>query len=179
MTSDTPRATSGDAAVLAALVPALDPGEQLLWHGRPAPGLTLGRVAVMRLGVALFFMFNGWLWLRGGMWLGFAFLAAALWLVAEVTVAPLIQRRLTVYALTNQRALIGALWQGRWLRLRAWNITRNTIVTADESRPWGHVSFAFAPMFWHRARLRSVGFDRIADAAQVHALIQAIQRGTA
>jgi hypothetical protein len=156
---------------------ALAEGEHLLWQGRPAPGLTLTRDGIVRLVVAVFFLFNGWLWLRYGMWMGFAFLAAALWLVAEVTVIPLLRQRATAYALTNRRALILTRWPLLTPRLRGWPITPDTIVTADESRPHGHVSFGFAPLFLSRMRVRTVGFDRIPDAAAVHALIRRIQKG--
>ncbi len=157
----------------------LAPGERLLWQSRPAPVLRLNRRAVLRLLLALFFVVNGWLWLRFGMWLGFAFLAAALWLVAEVTIAPLIRHRVTAYGLTNHRALILTQWPVLGARVRAWPISADTIVTADESLPLGHVSFGFTPLFLARARMRAVGFDHIADAAAVHALIRRIQRGQA
>lgn len=177
MTAPDTRRPGSDATMDWAI--ALQPGERLLWQGRPVPGLTLTREGITRLAVAVFFLFNGWLWLGQGLWLGYAFLAAALWLVAEVTLMPLARQRVTAYALTDRRALIRTRWPLLGAHLKSWPLTRDTIVTADQSEPFGHVSFGFVPVFLWRTRVRAVGFDRIPDAARVYALIRRIQKGQA
>lgn len=167
----------------------LDRDETLLWHGRPEPGLFLHPFhrPQLALGVGLVILAVIWrLALPAGpgpsghepagaglhlAWLP-AITGAALALAAWL--GPVIRLHHTRYALTDRRALIVYRWPLLPIRLRAFAITDETVIGYDPTAP-SSVGFGFARAPWPPRRLRMVGFERIGDGPEVHALIRGLQ----
>lgn len=163
----------------------LEPGERLLWQGRPdgrvhwrAPalrqwgmGLGFGGFGALVLALAggnaldtgLFVVFGAVLVGVGVYYLGACHLWYA-WL-----------RRRTDYAVTDRRALIRV--RGR---LRAWVIGPAMVIDADPPSVWFARAHA-GDMFRGRRTLirQRIGFDPIEDAAGVAALMRQVQAGRA
>ena len=83
----------------------LNAGEDILWQGRPVPGVSLRPGAWARLGMAVFFLVNAQLWQAANGMVAVALGAGALWLIWETLGRALMTARRR-YALTNRRALI-------------------------------------------------------------------------
>ena len=164
----------------------LDPGERILWQGRPDAQLAIGVAEVMGglfglafAGFALLWMIiaamgGGFFWTFGllhfGVGLGIAF-GPPLWSVHR--------RRRTWYTLTDRRAFIATDTRFTGRTLRSWPIRPDTALTLAEGRP---------PSLWFAQELRRgkrgsfhmpVGFERITDAPAVMALMRGIQRQAA
>ncbi len=184
----------------AAWAPHLEPGERLLWAGRPAAGL---RFALSDLGPtiagAVFVAFSiVWVSTAAGQggpavlpWLGLLPLAIGVWLLIGRRLWDAYRRARTAYALTDRRALIATAHAGR--RLRSLPLSEldepearfgpeTTIVFFRES-PLGQ-RFRQGPVPEGRIRerpanAREIGFERIPDGERVFGLIRAVRRALA
>lgn len=163
----------------------LDSGERILWQGRPDGGFVLRLEHLPALvfggvfaGFALFWMViaaqaGGLFWSFGlihfSVGLGIALGPPVLWMI---------RRRGTWYTLTDRRAFIATELPVFGRKLAQYPITRDAPVIADDRIP-GSVIFAREARSGRKGRIMApVGFDRIADAGAVTALIRAIQNGT-
>lgn len=161
----------------------LEPGEQVLWIGRPGGGLRLRRSDRVRLPVALFILAvavlltravaprDGLLAVLGAVWI-----AAALYLAAGRFAIDVGRRRWTVYAVTDRRLIATGAWPRRWaaelpvdfpgpIEIETGRGGRGTLV-------FGRTS---APGMTDRAALR---FDWIERPNEVFALIDRTRRST-
>ncbi len=173
----------------------LEPGEQLLWTGRPYQGLILSPFDVFLIPFGL-------------AWLGFTvaitiaitkgpgpsdspaliilplFLAIGLYLVCGRFWIEILQRRRTTYGLTNQRAII---IRGSFRReVRSINLATMSDLSLSERRDrTGTIRFGGGSDFaWYASGMQiwmpgSAGgnsFERIPDARQVYGQIRAAQR---
>jgi hypothetical protein len=164
----------------------LDPGERILWQGRPAPRPAAlpargRRNRIMPFAVIAFSIFwmvqamqaGGVLWLFG---LVFLYIG-----IRELRRRPEVRRDVlpeTFYTLTDRRAFIATDLGGK-RDLRSYPIDRDTVVELVDGRP-GSVYFATAPVAGGLlGGIRSrIGFELVEDARSVYALIREIQGPT-
>jgi hypothetical protein len=154
----------------------LDPGEQILWQGkpspRPAPLVPTGRVRLMPFVVIAFSIFwmiqamqaGGVLWLFG---LVFLYIG-----VRELRRPPRRAQDVlsgTFYTLTDRRAFIATDIGGK-RDLRSYPIDKDTIVELVDGVP-GSVYFVTGSGF-------RVGFELVEDARSVYARVREIQGQT-
>lgn len=167
----------------------LDPGERILWQGRPDGTLELSGIDLRR---AAF---------------GFAIMAfAAFWTSAALSTAPsglprlilclagllllgiglrhagghliwdAYRRRRTWYTLTNRRAMIATDMAGR-KKLESYPIEPETAVTLVRGSP-GNILFATVYQKTKQgSRRRRIGFERLHDAGEIYDLMRRVQRG--
>ncbi|HAV09063.1 MAG TPA: hypothetical protein DEF12_03720 [Rhodobacteraceae bacterium] len=155
----------------------LNAGEDILWQGRPVPGVSLRPGAWARLGMAVFFLVNAQLWQAANGMVAVALGAGALWLIWETLGRALMTARRR-YALTNRRALILVPRAFGGQHLKSYPLGPETVVTLDARSP-GHVSFSFeGDSLKPNTTLRAIGFDRIHDARAVYDIIRNLQKGT-
>ena len=161
----------------------LDPGERILWQGRPSAALYLtlrqaGKLASGVFGLTLFLYLAQRLNMQVAPWWDVWVIVLAVFFAsipADIFRAALI-RRWSTYALTNRRALIATdlpLW-GR--------VTKS--IPIDPATPIDHHSGRHGSLLFPGPRRRfgsgpKVGFERIEYSAEVLSQIRRIQRGTA
>lgn len=165
----------------------LEPGERVLWQGRPDGGLRfdgfdLGTTVfgLAAAGFAIFFFVQG-LGAVGSGALGFLFpLAGLVFLGVGLNLAggrfflDAWRRRRTWYSLTSRRAFIATQLFGR-RRLREWRIDASTVVDLRDG-PLQSVGFTGSRVAPAAAR---ASFDGLADGRQVLALMEQVKAGTA
>ncbi|MFE3837366.1 hypothetical protein [Pseudogemmobacter sonorensis] len=178
----------------------LDPGEALLWSGRPRAGLRYDRQVAARSSPGLFILAFALLWTGGAgavaiamvaqggsAWrfviLGFpAFGLIFVWFGLEMLVLHWFRdaalRARTSYALTSRRALIHE--GGHAPRLRSWPILPGTVIDySPYTRHPPEVRILFATeekvdADGDRTYTRT-GFDRITEGARVMHLLRQVQ----
>lgn len=162
----------------------LDPGERILWQGRPGTAVRLGASDIFMMvfgtffaGFALFWMFmaslaGGLFWLFGSIHFAVG-LGIILW---PVLGRPYVRRH-TWYTLTDNRAFIARDLPVKGRSLKSYPITAETTLTLEDHQP-GTVIFASE---WRRGKNGNyetkIGFKDIDDARAVYALMRGIQRG--
>jgi hypothetical protein len=168
----------------------LDPGESIIWQGRPVPGFQLtGSSLVMTLfgmvfaGFALFWMLTARSMagetntgIIGLFWLfGLPFLAVGLGIVASATVWPIYRQKHTWYSLTRKRAFIATDLPLAGKQLKSYPITRNDPLELVDG-PLQSVYFATES---HRSdgtdHTVKIGFERLADGREVYRLLRDIR----
>lgn len=162
----------------------LDPGEQVLWQGRPVPGLNLTRDSIRQAAFGLPVVFFGILWTSvtiaaqdGSLiarlfpLMGVAVLFLGLWRVCGQALWDAWVRARTVYTLTDRRVFIATDTGKR--RLRSWPIDGMTLIDYDGATP-GTIWFAESFNTTRPGR-RRIGFERIAEARHVHDLLRRIR----
>lgn len=178
----------------------LEPGERLLWQGRPDGSYILrwGHVPLMLVGVVFLAYALSQLpealaaWRNGDPARGEAVAIVAvlaglgLFFLVQPSVADMMRRRGMSYALTDRRALVETSLMGT--SLLAWPITADSPLIHQQGQP-GTVWFAvFQPPRDLKRRLwsgnrplrpRLIGFECLPEAEKVHALLQDIKRETA
>jgi hypothetical protein len=174
----------------------LQPGERLLWSGRPVTGF---HVRIRHLGVSILgLIFTPFaLWLSVAAWaemeeqpenrlvlLGIIvfFLLAGIWLIAGMHVIDMLRRRGMHYALTDRRALTDVDFMGRVAY--AAEIGPDNPVWLAQTKP-GSAFYGQLPpppgLFGNfggprrRNSIRLLGFELIEEAAEVHDLLQQVQ----
>jgi hypothetical protein len=154
----------------------LDPGEQILWQGRPAPrpapAARSGRDRIMPFAVIAFSLFwmlqamqaGGVLWLFG---LVFLYIG-----VRELRRPPRRTQGVlsgTFYTLTDRRAFIATDIGGK-RDLKGYPIGKDTVVDLVDGAP--------GSVYFETASGVRVGFELVEDAASVYARIREIQGQT-
>lgn len=171
----------------------LDPGERVLWQGRPDGELRADLSDLRRTVFGAVFALAGLAWtvavLRQGVpnglmalvmpLAGLAFAALGLNLATGGIPFGVLRRRATSYTLTDRRAIVATEWLGR-RRMQSFPLGPDTHATLDDGPP---------PAIWFARRFVTVdegsvrtrqGFTHMgADARQVYDLIRRIQRGQA
>jgi hypothetical protein len=163
----------------------LDPGERVLWQGRPSAALHVGMRQAMKLAGGLFgLMLFLYLVRRLNMQVAPFWDVWVIVLTVFFASIPLDVlrgawlRRRTRYALTDRRALI-AVDYPVWGRLvRSVPLTAQTRVDYLQGRNRATLTFPL-PRRWPGFGAPQAGFERIADGAAVFARIGRVQRGEA
>ena len=188
----TPRTGSDWAEVL-------DPGERLLWQGRPCGRLRIRwrdlPLIVVGAGIivlAAMLAAQAVAGLRAGDEMAAAMLTLALavagfglWCVIGPPIMDMLRRRGTSYALTDRRALVETDFMGKGLA--AWPITEDSPLWLEPGNP-PTACFGLLrprPRLSDRlrgklaTRVRAAGFERVPEAERVLALMRGIQKGAA
>ncbi|MGI3163463.1 aspartate carbamoyltransferase catalytic subunit [Pseudooceanicola sp. 200-1SW] len=159
----------------------LEPGERILWQGRPDGRMSLRQINLFHLIFGLFFAGFALFWMimaafAGGFFWMFGLLhfsAGVSIAIGQPVIDPL-RRRYTWYTLTDRRAFIARrTLRGRTLdsyRLDAGSRVR------FEAGPPPSVYFAEDKVRGKRGtRPRQIGFERIEDGQKVFSLIEGIR----
>lgn len=165
----------------------LDPGETLLWQGRPDAGLAFGLGHLLRILRSLV-MLRLFLYLLARLQTSIAsywdvrlivlfvfFLPVPLDLVASM-----IRRSQQSYALTTSRALIRTRLGPFGQSLRSYPMTPDMPLTLLQGPRHASLLFAPAPK-WYSGLITTPaapGFERIGDATSVYALMRQVQKDT-
>ena len=155
----------------------LEPDERVLWQGRPAGGLRLnallGANALQGVLIVAFALF--WMWKAAQFevilsLVGVIMLALGLRQILEPVLWPAFRLSRSFYTLTDRRAIIGTDMPLRGRHLFSFPIEAET---AFEYVPTEPPSILFGTRPTHRRRRE--GFEYIADADQVIALMRQIR----
>lgn len=163
----------------------LGPDERILWQGRPdqrfhldISNLPLALFGAAFAGFALIWMLmaaqaGGVFWMFG--LIHFSVGAA---MVFGALAWPTFRRRRTWYTLTDQRAFIATALPLKGKRLDSYGIGPDTRLGLNSGSP-GSVMFASEERRGNKGRAYTVeiGFERIAEAREVHGLIRELQVG--
>lgn len=165
----------------------LDPGERILWQGRPDDRIELRGPIMVPVLVGAFFAVFALIWivavLAGGEPLAALFGLLHFAVGAGLMVgAPLWQRhrlRHTWYTLTDRRAFIATDFRPEGRKLNSWPITPDMRLTLIEGPPDTLNFLTVTRRVKNRNRRVTVGFERIADGRAVMALMRGVQRAMA
>jgi len=166
----------------------LDPGERLLWEGRPDTALTIGPA---NISLALFGMvFAGFalFWMiiasqaGGGFWaFGLIHFSVGLVIIFSALFFGPFKRARTWYALSTSRAFIATDLPIVGRKLKSYPITSESMLETNGSDP---ATIHFATETRRRSGKNSrgtyqtpVGFERITDGETVYKLLRSVQRG--
>ena len=165
----------------------LDPGERIIWQGRPDGGFYLKPSNYVMALFGLAFAGFAFFWMvmagqaGGGFWaFGLLHFAVGVGLVVGAVYWGTFKRQRTWYSLSNQRAFIATELPVVGRRLKSWPITEDIPLAMDD----GDLSNVW---FASETRRRSkggrytvkIGFERIADGRDVYRLLRDVQRGEA
>lgn len=165
---------------------SLNEGEHVLWQSRPVPGLSLRPADLFQIASGLTLIGGAVIFsiadLNSG-WAGFlvmAMVVLGLWSIFVPPLAGLIPRRYSFYALTNRRAFIGRDLPILGRSLKSWPIIGPTVRLEQITHGHGLGTVLFtttaAPWYARRRQDVPVGFEYIADAPRVFALMSDLQR---
>jgi hypothetical protein len=163
----------------------LDPGERILWQGRPDGRIVIRGVewilvafGAVFAGIALAYMIG--MAEAGGPWpFGLIHFAAGVAVAAGPPLWSAYRRRRTWYTLTDRRAFIATDTRFTGRTLRSWPIRPDTPLMLEDGNP-PSLWFGSEPIRTKRGMSRApIGFERIADAPAVMALMRGIQRQAA
>ena len=155
-------------------------GEEILWQGRPRPGIRArdfmtreflaGLVTLVFVGVWLSLAFQGGMSLFF-LLIGLVFAATGLWQAAAPVLRTPWRRRRTFYTLTNRAAYIAVDgWPSR--SLETYEITRDMRIDLRPGASDGSVMFGEKIVGSGKRRHRvAVGFEHIDDAQEVFRLM--------
>jgi hypothetical protein len=162
----------------------LDPGERIIWQGRPDGAVTLKPRNILLLMFGLFFAGFALFWMvmaaqAGGFFWVFGLLhfSVGMGLVFAALYWGAYLRRRTWYTLTNRRALIARDLPVLGKKLKSWPITEgatlalipgppDTVVFAQKTRRGKNSTYQVP-----------VSFERIEDGRKVYRLMRDIQTG--
>ena len=161
----------------------LQPGERILWEGRPEPGglLDVSRPGEMVFGLAFIAFSLFWMTRameQGAFWLfGLPFLGIGMKLAFWRAYQPRLRAKFARYTLTDRRAIATMRWPLVGRREQALTVTRATIV--DSAGTPATITLRQQMTGPRGTVTESLIFDRIDEGAQVLALIRQVQRGAA
>mgnify|MGYP000577906430 CR=1 FL=1 len=171
----------------------LDPGETILWQGRPEPGFALHPIRPMQMGMGVVFMLFSLFWIAmaegitSGMrgagdavsWFpkfGWFFFAIGAWKAGLYLLWAHFVRQRTVYSLSDRRAFVATDLPVLGRRLTSHPLDNGSPVALDDGMP-GSVWFATRRIQTKNGSTsRRIGFERIKDARKVYRLIRQSRR---
>lgn len=170
----------------------LEPGETVLWQGRPGVRVSVRELEARRVGFGLIFAGFAVFWMisaaRAGAsgpmgavfpLFGLPFLVLGLKLAGAGIFWDAFLRRRSWYTLTNRRAFIATDVFGR-RSLESWPITPETVIDFDDG-PEGGLWFADRPAARWKVATRTgrerIGFEQIDGVHEVLRLMRQVQRG--
>lgn len=171
--------------------PYLAPGEEVLWQGRPRPGVVIraGDLPQMLFGLVFFAFSVFWMimagWMGGGTGgpfgllfplFGLPFVAVGFYMAGGRLLWDVYKNQHMWYSLTNRRAIIATEVFGQ-RAMKDYRITPDTVLEFRDGAP-ASIYFGYEEGGSSGAR-RKVGFLRIDDGQEVYAMMRRIQREAA
>ena len=162
----------------------LDPGERILWQGRPDQRFHVDGGDLFGAGFGLIFAGFAVFWMLmaarmdAPFWMfGLIHFSVGVGLVFKTILGPTLQRRQTWYTLTDRRAFIATDSARKGRRLQSYPIDPDIRISFFEGPP-DTLHFARETRTTDKGRTYTVplGFDRIADGHKVFALLRQVQR---
>lgn len=164
----------------------LDPGERIVWQGRPDTAVvwTARSIPTMLFGVVFAGFALFWMIMAseapGNFWMfGLIHFAVGVGLIIGPTFWSAYRRRNSWYTLTDRRAFIATDMPPMGRRLKSYPIDADTVLEFDGNEP-GTIHFAHE---YRRSKNGSykvnIGFERVTGAAEVYGHFRAVQRGEA
>jgi len=160
----------------------LDPGERIIWQGRPDGAVTLTPQNIMLLVFGLFFAGFALFWMTGAagaggfFWMfGLLHFSVGLGLAVSALFGGAYLRRHSWYTLTTRRALIARDLPFLGKKLKSWLIAADAPLELIQGPP-DTVNFAQKTKHSKNSTyLVPVGFERIEDGREVYRMICDIQ----
>lgn len=162
----------------------LDPGETIVWQGRPDPGFHVSPQDLFAAGFGIFFAGFALVWMilasgaGGAFWMfGLIHFTVGLTLVWRSAHGATTRRRHSWYTLTDRRAFIATDLPFRGKTLKDYPITADTQISRIPGK-LATIHFAREQRSTDKGRRYwvNIGFERIADGDRVLALIRKTQR---
>lgn len=163
----------------------LDPGETIVWQGRPDQAFSVDAGDIFPALFALFFSGFAVFWMvmasahGGSFWMfGLIHFSVGIAIFVRSLLGPTWRRQFTWYTLTDRRAFIATDLPLQGKELRSYPITPDSPIRLQGGRlPTVH--FARERHVGDKGRHYTVdiGFERIADGDKVMALLREAQRG--
>lgn len=163
----------------------LQPGERILWQGRPEGRAPLDVSRPLELLVGLGFVAFSMAWMNGAMqagpiWLlGFFPLGIGLRLAVWRAWGPRLRAKLAHYTLTDRRAIADLRWPLLGHRISDLHIGPATLLDTDGREPATLTLTNTTLAGQTGARPQTLRFERISDGPQVLALMRDVQKGAA
>lgn len=185
MTDTKPEARDRGQSVPTGWEGIVDPGEHILWQGRPDQRfhIELIKLPLVLFGLAFAGFASVWMGLAaqagGGFWMfGLIHFSVGLGIVFGTVGWGTLKRRGTWYTLTDRRAFIATHLPLRGKRLDSYTITSDTRLSLRAGSP-GSVMFAREERRGSKGGVYTVdiGFERIDDAERTLEILRGIQRG--
>jgi len=164
----------------------LDPGERILWQGRPDGTVVLRprNIALFLFGLAFAGFALFWMVMAaqaGGMFWAFGLIHFSVGLALSFGAIfwSAFRRRHSWYTLTDRRAFIATDLPLKGKQLKSYPITDDTALRYDQGQP-ASVWFGHEYRRTKNGSTRvDIGFERISEGDQVYRLMRDIQRGAA
>lgn len=171
----------------------LDPGERVLWQGRPMQGISFAPVQPMQIVMGLFFMGFSTFWMimassivgkmSGPVGIfplfGLIFFGIGAYNAFGYAFWRAFVRSRSTYTLTTRRAFIARDLPVAGKSLQSYPITAQSPLEFVDGEP-GTIFFASKHVSTQNGSLKSrIGFERIPDARAVYSQLRAVQRGEA
>lgn len=163
----------------------LDPGETILWQGRPDQSFKIDFGAIFGAVFGLVFAVFALFWMimaasmGAGFWMfGLIHFTVGLGLTWKSVFGTTYRRRRSWYTLTDRRAFIATKSWRRGRDLKSYPITASSEITYFDGR-FATIFFAREQRVGHKGRRYSVaiGFERITEGDKVMRLIRQVQNG--
>jgi len=160
----------------------LDPGETIIWQGRPDGAITLKPRNIMTLIFGIVFAGFALFWMTmaaqagGGFWMfGLLHFSVGLGIIFAALFWGAYQRRHSWYTLTNTRALIATDMPLLGRKLKSWPIIADSVLELTQGPP-DTVHFAEKTKRSKNGSYQvPIGFERIDDGREVFRLMRDIQ----
>lgn len=162
----------------------LDPGETILWQGRPDQAFHVDPGEIPGALFGMFFAGFALVWMAlasrsgGFFWMfGLIHFTVGVGIVRSTLYSPTRRRRRTWYTLTARRAFIATDSPRKGKELKSYPITPDLPITFQDGPP-ATIHFAREMRTGDKGRSYTVpiGFERIADGHKVLALLHKVQR---
>ena len=162
----------------------LDPGEKIVWQGRPDPGFDIPGREIPTALFALFFAGFALFWMTkaaqhgGAFWMfGLVHFSVGLGIFWKSVFGNTMRRRHAWYTLTNRRAFIATDLPFKGRELKSYPITPESPITVKAGR-LATIQFARERRRGSKGRSYTIpiGFERIAEGDKVLAFLRRAQR---
>lgn len=163
----------------------LDPGEKILWQGRPDTRVVFTLNQLPEIAFGLFFAGFALFWTvmataMGGIFglFGLPFLAVGLMILFKSNYIAAERRRYTHYTLTSRRAIIATAFPYAARKLKSYPIDAGSPLEFEDLGEVGSIIFSRITRTGQESghTTTETGFERIADAHHVWALMRHIQQ---
>lgn len=164
----------------------LDPGETIVWQGRPDGAFRIKPSNIFGAVFGLFFAGFALFWMSmasqaGGFFWAFGLIhfSVGVGLAAAALFGNTWARRHTWYTLTDRRAILATDMPFRGRRLKSYPITSSSVLEYDHEIP-ATIWFAHETRSTNNGSRRvDIGFERIDEGQEVYRLLRDIQRNHA